>query len=256
MLAIISLTNSCNYSCEYCIATNPCSKFKTNKAKVCSKSGITEIRGCILDMDFLLRYLNEFIPESSTIVLTGGEPMSSPYFTTLICILTQRYKVIIETNGSQLFKMPNDIAQIARYGIELHIAWHPKMILFDKFVANVKSFKNRCQGVIAKLINIVSINDEINCLREEFEVIENNGSKPELGVKFWQDMIFIRPNGKVMECPGACANQIGDVYQGTLNIMELKNYYLKCSLQGHVFCNTILHVAGIAPTLRIKIKKE
>jgi len=247
MLAIISLTNSCNYSCDYCIATQ-CGKYSTNRAKVCSKSGVTEIRGCILDVDRLMSYLFQYVSEGSTIVLTGGEPMSVPYFKTLLDFVTQRYKVIIETNGSQLFKMP--ILGKLKYGLELHIAWHPKMIMLEKFIANIKKIK--FTGPTIKLVNIAGINDEIKGLHEEFEIIENNGNKPELGVRFWQDMMFIRPNGKVMECPGACAEQIGDVYQNTLNVMGMKNYYAKCSLQGHVFCNSILHSAGIAPTLKLE----
>jgi len=240
MIAIVSLTNSCNYSCNYCIATSSCGGYKTNKAKVCSKSGITEIRGCILDLDRLLCYLHDFVPEGSTVVLTGGEPMTTPYFTTLARHLDKFYKVIIETNGSQLFKLPDNLTNST-----LHIAWHPKMILFEKFVENIKKAK-----IPIKLINIAGINDEIKGLHEEFEIIVNDGSKPELGVAYDGDLIFVRPNGKVMECPGIEARLVGDVYGGTLNKNCLKPARY-CSIDGYVFCNAVLHASGIAPGLRL-----
>jgi hypothetical protein len=55
-----------------------------------------------------------------------------------------------------------------------------------------------------------------------------------------------------MECPGGDARQIGDMYQRTLDVLSLKNYYAKCSLQGHVFCNAIKNASGMEPTLRIE----
>lgn len=245
MITVISLTNSCNYSCGYCIAASSCGGYKTNKAKVCHKSGVTEIRGCVLDLDRLLCYLHDFVPEGSTIVLTGGEPMSVPYFTTLINHLDKIYKVVVETNGSQLFKFPNHLINTT-----LHIAWHPKMILLEKFVKNIKTAK-----VPIKLVNIAGINDDIKGLHEEFEIIANDGGKPELGVAYNGDLIFIRPNGKVMECPGIAAKQVGDVYEGTLNKINLKPARY-CGIDGYVFCNTILHVSEIAPGLRLIAQRE
>jgi MoaA/NifB/PqqE/SkfB family radical SAM enzyme len=240
MIAAISLTNSCNYSCGYCIASNPCGGYKTNKAKVCSKSGITEIRGCVLDLDFLTAYLYKFVPESSTVVLTGGEPMSVPYFATLINRLDKICKVIVETNGSQLFKLPGNLANTT-----LHIAWHPKMTLLEKFIESIKKAK-----APIKLVNIAGINDEIKGLHEEYEIIVNNGGKPELGIAYSGDLIFIRPNGKVMECPGIQAKQVGDIYDGNLDRSNLKPARY-CHIDGYVFCNTILHASGIMPGLRL-----
>ena len=240
MISVVSLTNSCNYSCEYCIATSSCGGYKTNRAKVCSKYGVTEIRGCVLDLDKLLCYLKEFVPEGSMIVLTGGEPMSIPYFTTLIKHLDKTYKVIVETNGSQLFKLPENLINTT-----LHIAWHPKMILLEKFIKNIKKAK-----APVKLVNIAGINDAIKGLHEEFEIIVNDGSKPDLGVAYNGDLIFIRPNGKVMQCPGIAAKQVGDVYDGTMNKSDLKPVRY-CGIDGYAFCNTILHASGIAPGFKL-----
>jgi len=240
MIAAISLTNSCNYSCGYCIATNSCGGYKTNRAKMCSKSGVTEIRGCVLDLDCLIAYLDKFVPERSTVVLTGGEPMSTPYFTTLIKHLDKIYKVIVETNGSQLFKLPENLTSTT-----LHIAWHPKMILLEKFIKNIKRAK-----APVKLVNIAGINDDIKGLHEKFEIIVNNGGKPDMGVAYNGDLIFVRPNGKVMQCPGIAAEQVGDVYDGTLNKNNLKPSHY-CSIDGYVLCNAILHNSGIAPEFKL-----
>jgi len=239
MQAIISLTNSCNYRCSYCIT-----KSYANHAKQCNKSGHAEIRGCILDLDALIAYLDKFVPMGSIITLTGGEPMTAPYFGTLLKMLAPRYKIIVETNGSQLFKIPEGIDCS---NIRLLIAWHPKMITWNKFSANIKSFVEKNIFPIAniKFMQIIVYADgkktAVNNYPDGFSVIVNDGAMPDFGVPINEPSIFVRPNGKVMSCPSSQAKYIGDIYEGTLDTNDLFGCK-KCSINGKVWCNSFKNV--------------
>jgi MoaA/NifB/PqqE/SkfB family radical SAM enzyme len=187
-------------------------------------------------------YLDRFAPQGSTIVLTGGEPMTVPYFGTLIRMLVPHYEIVIETNGSQLFKLPKSIDYS---NTRLLIAWHPKMITWEKFHNNIKQINFPWQCI--RLMQIATYNNGERTIVNDypqnipFPVILNDGAMPDFGVPINEPLMFVRPNGKVMSCASSQAKCIGDIYEGTLDESNL-NGCRNCTINGLVWCNSLKNV--------------
>jgi hypothetical protein len=78
----------------------------------------------------------------------------------------------------------------------------------------------------------------VNSYPDDFNVIVNDGAKPDVPVPIDEPSLFIRPNGKVMGCPAPEAREIGDIYGGTLDLNSLHEYN-KCAINGLVYCNAL-----------------
>lgn len=238
MICTISLTGTCNYKCQYCIA-----KKQSSHGKQYSKRGDVELFGPIIDLDAFLEFLDKYACEGSTIVLTGGEPTLVPYLRTLIKALYVKYKIIVETNGSKLFKLPI----LPNYdNVRLLVAWHPKMILWDKFENNINVFLHRTNFPFGniKFIQIITYEKGNRIVQnnypDNYSTITNDGIKPDRGYPISDEHIFIKPDGKIHLCPLCDNKEIGSIY-GDFSTKNLYGYR-DCLLYGGVWCNAFKNI--------------
>lgn len=127
---IISLTNFCNYSCNYCVVNAP------NTGKIINSKKLL----------LFVNYINKYLSNHTQIcyTLSGGEPLLHPNISEIVSILQSTNnltEIRILTNGSLPFeKIFNNIKNI-NVGITLHYKEMNKTNNFDK------NFKNLLKNI-------------------------------------------------------------------------------------------------------------
>ncbi len=102
----VSLTDSCNYRCFFCMPQAP-SFFKN---------------GEMLKFEELVRILRIFKGEGiDEVKLTGGEPLLYPRLIELVREISGMFKVTITTNGSMLYRLWESLAEAGVKGFNLSL---------------------------------------------------------------------------------------------------------------------------------------
>jgi len=130
----ISLHNSCNFHCRYCIS-NAVHSDGENFGEKCVHQTI----GKSLKPVNLLNFIkNHFLPEDCWIQFTGGEPLIYDSLPFIVDILTQKcYRVIINTNGSLLNTLSKSV-DVWRWNVRWRISWHRDMRDMKSFQKDIE----------------------------------------------------------------------------------------------------------------------
>lgn len=122
------LTGSCPLDCIYCYAEDLMRKNTLNP----SLNEIVKIGKCIIDLKPLV------------VVLTGGDPMVSPYLTNAIELLKGKAGILVDTSGYILREEIADFCKTNNVGIRISLdSSFPEINNFQRPLFNKKHQRNR-----------------------------------------------------------------------------------------------------------------
>jgi len=236
-IADISLLNSCNFSCDYCIS-------KSIHTRKNNDIGMWDINSPVLDYYPLLQFIKNNLSDY-IIQISGGEPLTMSGIEYLLNEAVNINQVVVNTNGSLLPLKYNRISDKVFYRISMH----PEQRDLDTFKEQLKNIdSNRC--MINYMVHPRHIRNgkffeykqwldeskyhyEITPFRgnynNEFYMLLNDVYKdvitPAVTMEY-QEIIVIKPNGLVFPCHGHLDDNksIGDIYTGRFDKSVICNH--------------------------------
>jgi len=134
------ITGQCNFSCSYCYAQDLMNKNVQEPENIIK---VKKIADDILNLNPLV------------VVLTGGEPTTSPFLKDIISYLYNKVGIILDTNGSYLNE--ELVSFLKSYDVVIRLS-------IDSFNKNI----NNMQRVASNPQNIINIEQALdNCLKAE-----------------------------------------------------------------------------------------
>lgn len=173
-VAEVSLSNVCNFSCDYCISKSPNYKITKNldgSVKIytdprINKNGVVDLqlarkyglsmgmmspadhdrmlsennlghsRDDFIDFDALIRFARTKLI-GWVIQITGGEPLMVPQVTDFLIELSKSHRILLLTNLSKLSKNLN-ILEIPSERIFFRVGFHPERYPVDRYLDNFR----------------------------------------------------------------------------------------------------------------------
>lgn len=254
----ISLLNSCNFSCDYCVSSAYSVRCNNESANT------YDISGPVLDYGKLVSYVRTHL-DGWILHLTGGEPFTLPGLEYLVRDLVKTNKVVIATNGS-LLSNHKSILDLPKDQLFIRMSLHPDQRELEQFDLDIQPLiesgtkyvinymlhpRHLKSGKFMDYIGHLMLNkynyevttfqgtylgkyfhpsDPVyNDVREFFTVVDEP-----------MEMLTVKPNGLVYSCHGTSSGTpIGDVYASTLDMSKackMKCYAEACG--GISFCQT------------------
>lgn len=136
----ISLLNSCNFHCNYCIS-------KSLHAEE-SPSGRYEIKGSAIDPDPLIDYIKKWFPKDSIIQLSGGEPLTYLPLTYVVKELIDNYSIVINTNGALIKNVP----KLYDLPINWRVSVHPEQREIEILYKDIEELINRKSKIMLNYV--------------------------------------------------------------------------------------------------------
>jgi pyruvate-formate lyase-activating enzyme len=181
-IADISITNFCNFSCEYCIAKsekqplilNEDGSIKVidlrynqlgqknmitaarnrvpfeNEAYNKTIEGIAHPRGHFLDLPTLLRFIQRHL-SGWLITISGGEPLYYPKVDEFLHELTKTNQVVLLTNLS-LIHSHKSLLDIPKDKLFFRVGWHPEQRTLNSFIHCLNVLKEHNASCIINYI--------------------------------------------------------------------------------------------------------
>jgi organic radical activating enzyme len=181
---LISITNQCNKSCEYCVV-----KDYINNAKYPSIITATDV----------IYFLKEHAKPLDTVEITGGEPtMFKGLLDVLQFCKTQNLFVILRTNGYELyrdyFSFNNMIVVLAQHNSS------------DEFIDNIKRYFRPWDILLKKPVPEIYQNPETRV-----PVFIQDSVSPLTDYKY-DKSYYIMADGTVAFMPCYANNKVGDIW--------------------------------------------
>lgn len=229
----ISLLNSCNFHCNYCIS-------KSLHAEE-APSGRYEIKGAAIDPDPLISYIKTHF-NGAIVQLSGGEPLTYLALSYVVKELIDSNTVIINTNGALIKNVP----VLYNYPIYWRVSAHPEQREINILYEDIKPLlDNGCNILINYVLHprhtrnsasyALDIIDYMEKMKVPFEVTGFEGNY--LGVDYRHfnqcydglvtelpkivpvEFVSIQADGRVYGCHsyGNGHNSIGNIYTNAFN---------------------------------------
>lgn len=156
----ISLTNYCNFRCDYCISDPSRGSDKFSGPLKLDENGLIKIHpegmlqedydrlkdtahdsGDWVNLDSLYSFIINKLSPEWVITLTGGEPLYYPNISEFILKLSTTHKVVITSNIS-LIKKHIKLLSSDRSSVFFRVGYHPEFRSISEFISNMNYLIN------------------------------------------------------------------------------------------------------------------
>ena len=145
------ITGNCLLNCGYCYAQD----VMHGKCQEPDMGNIEDIANNILRLDPLV------------VVLTGGDPLVSPYLEGAIKLLHKKVGIIVDTSGYSL--KPEHIEIFRKYGIFVRISLDSEIPRINRYLRPVLSVSKKIDGERSESTD-AAVNAIIACINNDIEV--------------------------------------------------------------------------------------
>ena len=231
----VSLLNSCNFHCSYCIS-------KSLHAEE-SPAGRYEIKGCAIDPDPLIDYIRKHF-NGAIIQLSGGEPLTYLPITYVVKELLDTNTIIINTNGALIKNLP----KLYELPINWRVSVHPEQREIEALYIDIDPLVKTNNNILLNYVlhprhmkddasyafNIITY---MESKKIPFEITGFEGTYKDKEFRHFDpaydgittelpriipvEFTSIEADGRVYGCHasgGGGHNSIGNIYTDTLNI--------------------------------------
>ena len=185
-LVHLQITKNCNLRCWFCGQWGKKGFFADDKGELLSLNKWLDI---INELENYGKKVNK-LPD---VMLWGGEPLVSPYFTTILKTLHQKgFKVGMVTNGVHIndyISVINECVSVMYVSIDGDKNTHDEIRgsgVFDKVISNLKLVSN---NVKIRVMSVITPK-----LLENFTLFTNVLSTANIEILILQEMIYLTPS--------------------------------------------------------------